>query len=322
MHATLAWQGSLVIADAASDVIAVLTGETDVNNLSSQILPGGTTIASSFPAGWEVWDDDTGVANEWVLRAPTVDDATQYKYVRMLFTNSSSYLRLTYAIMEDWDKDTNTPTNQCTVALSNTARFPATSYTNNTLDIIATARFMMFRNQLYISNISTFFPCIEITRTHPCLQIGTGRVPAVHMEDTALGQTSFTQYLSSIPRMLDDAGTADLLIQDIRAVNSGIRPMTNVTNEFDNLSAEKAYDSVGAVSYGIHAILFERRDLIGQVCGDSSVSDLHIMQGEVIAGYEDRTLHTLDLTDDSRVMWKAWNQITTHGNMRFVVQAE
>lgn len=322
MHATLAWQGTLVINDAASDIIAVLTGETDKNNLSAQILPGGTTIASTYPAGWEVWDSDTGVINEWILRAPTVDDATQYKYVKLTFTNSSSYLRLTYAVMEDWNPTTNTATNLCTVAASQTSRHPATSFGNNSLDLIATARFMMFRNQLYTSNVATFFPCIEITRTHPSLQIGTGRVPAVHMEDFALGQTSFTQYLSSIPRVLDDAGTADLTSQDIRAVCNGVRPSTNITNEFDNLTADRAYDSVGAVSYGVHAILFERREIIGQVLGDSSVSDLHIMQGEVVAGFEDRTLHSLDTTDDSRVMWKAWNQITTHGNIRFLVQAE
>lgn len=323
MHATLAWQGSLNINEAASDIIAVLTGETDKNNLSPMNLPGGTTIASSFPAGWEIWDDDTGTIDEWILRAPTVDDATQYKYVRMRFYNSSSYLTMEHQLMEDWNPTTNTATNAVVQFTIRTARHPATSYgPNNTTEVIATARYILIRSNLYASNVVCGFPCIEITRTHPCLEIGTGRIPAVQMNNGALAVTNFTTYNSDIPRILDDAGTTDLAPQDLRNTNSGVRPSTNISNEFDNLTADIAYDNAGNPSYGIHAIVFDRRDLVGQVCGDSSASDLFIMQGEIVTGFEDRTLHTLDLTDDRRLIWDAWNNVTTHGNVRYVIQAE
>jgi hypothetical protein len=163
---------------------------------------------------------------------------------------------------------------------------------------------------------------MEISRIHPSLAIGTGRVPAVQMAGAAFGSTNFTTYNASIPRILDDAGTADLTGQDIRCTNGGGRGSTNVSNEFDNITAEIAYDGSNNPFYGIQQILFERRELIGQVCGDSTVADVFIMQGGTLAGFEDETLHTLDLMDDRRVMWTDTESITTHGDIRLIIKAE
>jgi hypothetical protein len=322
MHATLAWQGasSLNVAQAAGDIIAVLTGETDKNNLSAMNLPGGTSIASAYPAGWTIWDDDTGTANEWVLRAPTVDDATQYKYVKLRFSTSSSYLYCGHRVMEDWNPTTNTATNMCTEDNVNYNRFPTNSYSNGTMEIIATTQFIFFRSNLY--GLQSAFPCMEISRNHPSLQIGTGRVPAVHIAANAFGDTAINDRYARIPRILDGAGTADLTDVDTLCINGGGRPSTNISNEFDNLSAEIAYDDSSNPSYGIQQILFERRDLVGAVFGDSTVAEVYLMQGEVVAGFEDRTLHTLDTTDDVRCMWYDTSNVTTHGNMRIIVQAE
>jgi hypothetical protein len=321
MHTTLAWQGasSLNVAQAAGDIIAVLTGETDKNNLSAMNLPGGTSIASAYPAGWTIWDDDTGTANEWVLRAPTVDDATQYKYVKLRFYNSSNYLYIGWRVMESWDVGSNVGTNMCTEDTMNCSRFPTQSYGNSTMEIISSARFIMVRTDNYSDTCG--FPCIEISRTHPSLEIGSGRVPAVQIANS-WGGTSMTAYYASIPRILDDAGTADLTTQDIRCTNNGGRPSTNITNEFDNLAVEVAYDDSNNPSYGVQLILFERRELIGQVCGDSSVSDLYLMQGGVVAGFEDKTLHTLDTTDDVRIMGDVYDNFTTHNNWRYIIRAE
>ena len=329
MHATIAWEGASSISAGnltllAGDIIAVLTGETDKNNLSAMVSVGGTSIASAYPAGWTVHDSSTGTADEWVLRAPCVGDAAQYKYVKLRFYISSTYFALGWQVMEGWDAGSNTPTNDCPEQTVSLSRFPTNSYSNNTLELVATARWMYFRVNLYTGNPAFTIPCIEITRTHPCLEVGSGYLPAVQLSanSTAFSATNLTTYYAWIPRMLDDAGTADITAQPIRCTNNGVRPSTNISNEFDNLSSEIAYDDSNNPSYGIQAILFERRDLIGQVCGDSTASDVHIMQGEVVAGFEDLTLHTLDATDDSRCMWLKNNNVTTHGNIRLIIQAE
>ena len=129
MHATIAWEGSSSLSAgnltlAASDIIAVLTGETDKNNLSAMNSPGGTSIASTYPAGWTVWDSDTGTLNEWVIRAPTVDDGTQYKYVKLRFYTSSSYLYIGSQLIEDWNHTTITATNACTKYVKKCPRVP------------------------------------------------------------------------------------------------------------------------------------------------------------------------------------------------------
>lgn len=321
MHAIIAWQNSLNPSQAGGDIIAVLTGETDKNNLSAQNLPGGTTIASTIPAGWEVWDDNTGAADpEWVLRAPTIDDPTQYKYVKLSFLSSSNYLYITHSIMEDWNPTTNTSTNITTSTQLNFSRFPPTSYSNNIMQIVCTAQYMMFRTDYYSDTCT--IPIMEISRTHPCLAIGTGRVPAITMVSSMFTGTHLGLYYARIPRMLDDAGTTDLINVFLRATNNGVRPQTNLTNEYDNITLDVAYDSGGTPFYGVQLLLFERRDLIGQVCGDSSASDFYIMQGGVLTGFEDQTLHTLDTPNDRRVFGDLFDNFTTHGNIRYMIKAE
>ena len=325
MHATLAFEGASSLTAGnitlvANDIIAILTGETDKNNLSAMNSPGGTSIASTYPAGWEVWDSDTGVLNEWVLRAPTVDDATQYKYVKLRFFTSSSYMYIEQSIMEDWNPATNTATNPTATHSLNYCRFPTNSYSNNTWEIMATERYIFFRANIFSRTFN--FPCMEISRIHPCLAIGSGRVPAVTIKSAPFSATSLSVYNASIPRILDDAGTADYTPGDLRCINGGGRASTNITNEFDNLTAEVAYDNASNPSYGVQQIIFERRDLVGQVCGDSTVADVFIMQGEVVTGFEDGTLHTLDTPNDRRCMWTDTEDITTHGDVRIIIRAE
>ena len=326
MHAILAWQGAEAltagnVTNAANDIIAVLTGETDKNNLSAFNLPGGTTIASSFAAGWTIWDSSTGTADEWVLRAPCDGDATQYKYVKLRFFASGTYLGIGHQTMEDWDAGSNTPTNACTEGTVNYNRYPTNSYSNGVTEVMATNRYIMIRASLY--GRTWGIPCMEISRTHPCLEVGSGYLPAIQ---TTIGNpfvaTNLTTYYARIPRILDDAGTADLTDQDIRCTNNGLRPSTNVTNEFDQLGLNIAYDNANNPFYGVHLILFERRELIGHVCGDSSVAGVYIAPGGVVSGFEDDTLHTLDTTDDLRCMWHDTENITTHGDIRFFIPAE
>ena len=329
MHARLAWvDGTTLTADnltkVANDIIAVLTGETNENNLSTVSLPGGTSISSIYPAGWEIYDSGAGIdvtyPDAWILRAPTVDDPTQYKYLKLAFRSSSNYIYIRHQVMESWDSGTNTATNICTVDDINYVRFPPSSYNGNTLEIIATARFIWLRTNDNLYTCS--FPAMEISRNHPCFAIGSGYVPVVQMQNNAFAATNFTGYYASVPRVIDAAGTADLTSYDIRCTNGGGRGSTNVSNEFDNLTSEIAYDNASNPSYGVQQIIFERRETIGAVLGDSTVADVFIMQGGVVAGFEDRTLHDLDATLDRRCMWHDESAVTAHGDLRYIMRTE
>ena len=332
MHTTLAFEGASSLSAGnltlvAGDIIAILTGETDKNNLSAMTSPGGTSIASTYPAGWTVWDAATGVTDEWILRAPCDGDATQYKYVRLTFVISmATYLGINWSLMEDWDVGSNTPTNETTPHLARFDRYPTNSYgPNNTLEIMATNRYIMFRVNLY--DFGFGIACLELSRIHPCYEVGSGYLPAccgiyASVQTNHFIATNLTTYYARIPRIIDDAGTADITDQLCRITSGGIRAMTNVSNEFDQLSEDVAYDNSAVTYYGVHNIIVERRDLIGQICGDSSVADIFISQGGTLAGFEDRTLHTLDTNDDTRCMWKNTSDILTHGNMRYMIPAE
>lgn len=320
MLAKIRFTGSPTAANFGSDVVAVLTGETDPNNLSSAILPGATEIASTYPAGWEVWDSATGVADTWVLRAPCDGDATQYKYMKLRFVGGS-YAYMYYQLMEDWNPTTNTATNAVTEKFIQMARFAVESWGDDTqlFYLMATNRYIYVRNTGYL--FTTGFPCIEIDRIHPCLGVGNGYLPAVQLQNNPTSITSMTVYPAQMPRILDDAGTADITNVQIRLESSLPRPIS-VSSEFDSLSSDVGYDSGSTPSYGIHLMVFEHRETIGSIIGTSELAKIWMMQAETVAGFEDQTLHTLDTPDDVRVMWDTTNNVVGHGLGRYVILAE
>lgn len=311
-------------ANFGSDIVALLTGETDKNNLSIDNLPGGTEITSVHPAGWTVWDSDTGTSDEWILRAPCDGDATQFKYLRIRFY-ISTYMRIEVSLMEDWDAGSNTPTNACTQTEFLAFRIPVTSWGDNSqiLNIFATNRYIVFRSTGYSNLNSTFFPVVEITRLHPCLEVGSGYLPAVQTTDTWYTADNLTTYRAKIPRIIDDAGTADLTNQDLRALTTSSRPNTMDTNtEFDSISLDRGFNLAGTAFYGIHLIQWERRELIGGILGTSELAKIWIMQGGVDALFDDESLHTLDTTDDLRLFWMEDDTVLNGSDPRVLFQAE
>jgi len=314
---------SIAVPDMGSDIVAILTGETDKNNLSATASLGAIQIASTYPAGWTVWDDDTGTANEWVLRAPCDGDAAQYKYVKLRFYVSSTWSFVGTQLMEDWNPSTNTATNACTEQPQGLMRHPPTSYGAQVLDIMSSNRYMIFRTQASSQGDHTMFPALELTRLHPCLGVGNGYLPAVQADASFYESDNLTTYRADIPRILDDAGTTDLTNQSIRFLATHSRPsVADTTTEFDSIITDVGYNSVGTPYYGLHLFLAERRELIGGNIGTSEVSNIWFMQGGVLAGFEDLSLHTLDTTDDIRCMWMEKNTVLNGGDPRLMIRAE
>jgi len=322
MFAKIGWTGSPSNANFISDIVAIFTGETNKSNLSTDVALGATSIISVYPAGWDIYDSSTGVADEYILRAPTVDDATQYKYCRMKVTGTTTR-QFVSSVMEDWDAGSNTPTNETTATSMTLLRTNIQSYgdTAQLVTLFGTARYMAVRATGY--QYFTCFPCVEISRIHPSLAIGTGRVPCVNMDDSALTVDNLASYVTYIPRILDDAGSTDLTNQAIRALATHMRPSClDTSTEFDSLSTDVGYDSSNVAYYGIHLILFERRDLVGGMIGTSEPAKLWYAQAEVVTGFENETLHELDAVDDLRCMWTKTNLVTNGTYPRIFIQAE
>ncbi len=97
------------------DLIAVLTGETNVTNLTA-CNQANTTITATTPAGWTLVDDATGTANQYILSAPHVDNPSNLKYAAVEMPRTGSvnnyygYLRL--FAYESWDATEHSGTNR------------------------------------------------------------------------------------------------------------------------------------------------------------------------------------------------------------------
>lgn len=78
MYASYYYVAGAVLAEVLNDVLALLTGETDVNNLSPSCDKTQTVIDASIPAGWTLagWEG----TDRAVLTAPHSQDSTLTKY--------------------------------------------------------------------------------------------------------------------------------------------------------------------------------------------------------------------------------------------------
>lgn len=326
MLAKLVWTGSPTIADVESDVIAVLTGETDKSNLSASINQGASSIVSTIAAGWTVWDSSTGQANEQILRAPTVDDASQYKYAILRFNLASSDRELRFSICEEWDVDTNIATNETPIQIFDLIRVPIESQGDNIQELIVSAtarRIWIRRSGLFYQSV---FPCLEISRIHPCLVIGNGYVPAVqiNLNQFSSGSTTATGKRSQMSRIVDDAGIADIAASfTYRSLAAGHMRMS-IGNDsfFDHLSEDKSYDMSNVPFYGIYPVVVEVYESVGSIIGYSNPSDVWIAQAEAVSGFEDQTTHDLDGTDDIMCFWESIIDIASGNNIRIMLKAE
>lgn len=322
MFAELSWIGSPSDADVILDIVKVLTGETSVSNLSSSVSLGGSNIASTYPAGWEIVDSDTGVANEYILRAPIVNDPTVFKYVAIRKAGSTLY----FSIMQLYTEIGNTRYRETTAYSMSLFRSNIQSYGDGvqTVAIFSSARYIGIRASGYYYDIS--FPCMEITQTHPSIQIPNNfsAVPMVCMGNSALISDRLTYYYTRMVQILPKNSTVDYLFnQEIRAIATHQRPSCIDTNtEFDSFSTDLGRDSSNNRYYGLHLILFERRDLVSGIIGTSEVSDVWFAQGQSVAGFEDKTLHTLDSPDDLRCLWFKTNSIANGSAPRIFIRAE
>jgi hypothetical protein len=93
-------------ANVLSDIVKLLTGETNKANLSAACVQANTSILSTVAAGWSVWDASAGT-NIQCLRAIN-QDASTYKYYLLQFGSTTAF---SAATAESWNAGTHTGTN-------------------------------------------------------------------------------------------------------------------------------------------------------------------------------------------------------------------
>lgn len=181
MYAKLQISGTATAAQVVTDLVAVLTGTTDVNALSAQIVKANSQIISTDPAGWTLVGDYLTTGK--VLSAPVADNASQYKYVA-IFTSGTS---VAYQLGEGYNAGGKTLTTATAShgLISNHGSSAVTfphGYTTFDLYITASARHIGFHT---LSNSSgNYYPgdlcgVFECTRKDIWNTSSSGFLPAV-----------------------------------------------------------------------------------------------------------------------------------------------
>lgn len=330
MYAVYDVRGSPTISEVHDDLVALLTGETDENNLvCSTIDLTGTSIAANTAAGWTLFDGDTGVANEAILRAPCVDDGAQFKYFRFKITQPTTFMVLTYSTMESWDAGTNVATNETTAFVTNLMRTPTATHGIQPLLIRATARYIYFSTSAGTAGLDRSVLAIcEINRVHPCLAVGKGRVPAIASGPAwYLNESSLTRD-ARIPRIIDDAGTTDLTNVELYPFTTAT-PIANFTDmtPFANWDEDVAYDIDGDAHYGAHLLQFDRKTLIGNIAGNTLIANVWLLHADRAGatgadlGPVNDVICWLDGVGAVRVRHARWD-VSGEGSPRWVFRLE
>ncbi len=106
MYAVYNYAAGSTQANVLSDLIKLITGETNKANLSANCVQANTSITSTVAAGWTVWDAAAGT-NQQVVRA-LCQDGTTYKYYRLNFSSTTAFAG---SIAEAWNDTAHTGTN-------------------------------------------------------------------------------------------------------------------------------------------------------------------------------------------------------------------
>ena len=104
MYARLVSPPTWTVAEKISDIVAVLSGETVVANLTADA--SSIIDASSLTSGWSVHDAVT--STNVVIKAPVADDPTQFKFSRLYASGETVISIQSY---EFWNETTHVGSN-------------------------------------------------------------------------------------------------------------------------------------------------------------------------------------------------------------------
>lgn len=168
-YTTTTWTSANVFAD----MIKILTGETNLANLSANVDAGNSYInTSSRVAGWA--SHDVVNSTTTVIKAPVADNGSQYKYVKLtLVTNNISAI-----LYEDWNATTHVGTNPTAATTTLHASSPGSSLT---VEISASVRHFAVATRATANSVLSTGPhgVFEHTRRTYYDTVSNGYLPAV-----------------------------------------------------------------------------------------------------------------------------------------------
>lgn len=194
-------------ADILADIVAVLTGETDKNNLSASCNKTNTTITSIIPAGWTVHDASAGT-NMKCLKAVISDDGATYKYIVIDLSNSGYILSKGY---ETWNATNHTGTNLCYYSDQTTSGQRWTNGGAGTLYIFSSVRFIYIWSEYSTTYGSSWASSgtglFERTRAIPIDTVAYG-LPKWFLSAGTFGYDLFNNGNNSfVPRIINKSKT-------------------------------------------------------------------------------------------------------------------
>ncbi len=139
MRAIYQYLAGAFASDLLDDLVAILTGETLVANLSASCNKSSTSIESVVPSGWTLHDEAAGT-NAKVIKAPLADDATRFKYVEINTNTAGAVLT---KVFEDHNATTHTGSNLCYASDLVSSNQRVSTNTVGTLHIFSSARFLL-----------------------------------------------------------------------------------------------------------------------------------------------------------------------------------
>ncbi len=241
MFAKYEYQAGSSLANIMSDIVAILTGETVVANLSADCVDANSYINSTDAAGWTVYDAIAGT-NAQCLRALNADAST-YKYI-VIDLNTAN--KLFCKVYQSWDSGAHTGTNLAYNSDNTTQGCQKIDTTNGgVLYIGSTARgviFNSFAGGIWgVNTAGVYSPigCFERTRAAGWDTAGAGYPPYVY----------FTGYFTEIGYSSNgaDATISAPRIKGLAGDLTGINACLDASTEFGS--------GAGSSSYPIKSIL-------------------------------------------------------------------
>jgi hypothetical protein len=171
-------------ANVLADVVAIVTGTTNVNSLSSGCNKADTLIISDVAAGWTLHDNAAGT-NAKCVKAQFADDPTAFKYV-VLDTNSAG--EMTLKLYSSWDATAHTGKNLANLSNSTSTAQLVQNVANSVGGWMfgwVTARYLILFSRVSAWGSPSYFgpTCVvERSRGWPLDTVALGIPPVLHFD--------------------------------------------------------------------------------------------------------------------------------------------
>jgi hypothetical protein len=284
MYAKYMYSASATAANILADLVAILTGETTVANLSASCDKPNTTILATIASGWELHDAAAGT-NAKCIKAVLADDPTKFKYV-VLDTNTAGYILA--KVYEAWDATGHTGTNMAYNSNVTTASQQFSTSLSGAVHIFSSARFLVFAsvyNGIWGSATGTGpSGCLERTRACPWDTVAAGWPPYAFSNLGSMAQDGSGSYP---PRVMSRAlatvtGTTSILTSYAGFLGS-LSSMMSTWNAVD----QKVPDDVGGSQIPFFPIVWLNSTLMPAPYGEiSSLCDIWALPQGVAANLD------------------------------------